>query len=177
MDGLGTIDAILDAHAGALGADRVPYGHHAHRVAALCRAHLAGGAETMGEKVAVAAAFHDLGIWTHRTFDYLEPSVGLATAWLTAAGRDGWVAEIAETIRQHHKITPWRGDAAWIVEPFRRADWTDVTLGARRFGVPKARIAAIYSVWPAIGFHRRLVQLELAHLRRHPFDPLPVLKL
>ena len=27
------------------------------------------------EKIAVAAAFHDLGIWTNKTFDYIPPSI------------------------------------------------------------------------------------------------------
>jgi hypothetical protein len=30
------------------------------------------------EKIAVAAVFHDLGIWTNKTFDYIAPSVALA---------------------------------------------------------------------------------------------------
>lgn len=173
---LATIDAILDAHATALGADRVGYGNHAHRVANFCIAQRPGDAEQR-EKVAIAAAFHDLGIWTHRTFDYLRPSVDLATSYLAAAGRSDWVPEIAETILQHHKITRYRAHPEWLVEPFRRADWSDVTRGVLRLGAPRPLLAELYAVWPGAGFHKRLVQLELAHLRRHPLNPLPVLRL
>ena len=37
--------------------------------------------------MAIAAAFHDIGIWTAGTFDYLEPSVRVAAAYLTGTGR------------------------------------------------------------------------------------------
>ena len=91
---LATLDAILGDHEAALGPDATLYRHHADRVANLCLIQSSGGAERL-EKIAVAAAFHDLGIWTDRAFDY---------------------------------------------------------------------------------FHKRLVQLELSHLRKHPFNPLPVFR-
>jgi hypothetical protein len=173
---LATIDAILEAHATALGADRVPYGNHAHRVAHLCLAQRPAD-PSAEEKVAIAAAYHDLGIWTHRTFDYLRPSVDLATAHLAGAGRRDWVPEIAEMILQHHKITRYRANPGWLVEPFRRADWVDVSRGVLRLGTPRTLVAALYEAWPGAGFHKRLMQLELGHLRRHPLKPLTVLRL
>ena len=42
------------------------------------------------EKIAVATAFHDLGIWTDGTFDYLQPSVRLASAYLAGAAKPEW---------------------------------------------------------------------------------------
>jgi len=62
------------------------------------------------------------------------------------------------------------------VEPFRQADWIDVSLGLLTFGLPRARLRAIFARWPNAGFHRRLVQLTLREARRHPLRPLPVLK-
>jgi hypothetical protein len=47
------------------------------------------------EKVAVAAAFHDLGIWTDGTFDYLPPSIRLAREWLGQSGKAEWEPEIS----------------------------------------------------------------------------------
>lgn len=170
------LDAILGDHAGELGADATPYRNHACRVANLCLAQAADGGEAL-EKIAVAAAFHDLGIWTDHTFDYLAPSVRLACAWLAGHGKTGWTEEIAAMILSHHKITPYQEKDGWLVEPFRRADWIDVTRGALTLGAPRTFIAALYAQWPDAGFHRRLLQLELGHLRKHPLNPLPMFRL
>lgn len=170
-----TLDGILREHAAALGPDATPYRNHACRVANLCAIQLSPSADAL-EKIAVAAAFHDLGIWTDRTFDYLGPSVRLVSAWLAASGRASWTREIAEMIVNHHKVTRYRGSAGGMVEPFRRADWVDVTRGVLTFGVSRSFIAELYARWPSAGFHRRLVQLELRHLRQHPLNPLPVLR-
>jgi hypothetical protein len=129
------------------------------------------------EKTAVAAVFHDLGIWTHGTFDYLQPSVELASAFLQRSGRVVWTPEVTAMIREHHKITPYRGDRRWLVEPFRRADWIDVTRGLRTFGLSRTILGAILTNWPSAGFHRRLVELSLKRLRTHPLAPLPMLRL
>jgi hypothetical protein len=170
------LDAILADHATQIGGDLVPYRNHCYRVANLCIAQAQPGRD-VPEKVAIAAAFHDLGIWTDGTFDYLEPSVRQMTAYLTAEGLNGWGEELAAMIRQHHKVTRYRGNAGLLVEPFRRSDWIDVTRGLLRFGTPSGFVSALYSEWPDAGFHRLLVKLELRHLRAHPLNPLPVFKL
>ena len=77
----------------------------------------------------------------------------------------------------HHKITPYRDRTDWLVEPFRRADWVDVTRGLLTFGAPRTLVTELYAKWPDAGFHRRLLQLELRHLRKHPLNPLPVFRL
>ena len=172
---IATLAAILNAYADKIGGDFTAYWNHTHRIANLCAAHAPDGAEVL-EKIAIAAAFHDLGIWTHGTFDYLKPSIGLAEAHLDSTGMSRWKPEIAAMISWHHKLTPFLEEPNWLVEPFRRADWCDVTLGLLRFGVPRAFIRALYETWPSAGFHKRLVQLEASHLRKHPANPLPVLK-
>ena len=172
---IATLDAILAAHADVLRSDFAPYRHHAYRVANLC----AAGTlleESQLEKIAIAAAFHDLGIWTDNTFDYLDPSVAVATAYLAESGRAEWTAEITAMILHHHKITPFRGRAYWLVEPFRRADWLDVTAGFFALGAMRRYVRAFYAIWPGIGFHKRLVQLEMGQLRAHPLNPLPMFR-
>ena len=170
-----TLDAILDAHSAALGPDATPYRNHAYRVANLCLIQSPSSAEGL-EKIAIAAAFHDLGIWTDHTFDYLAPSVKLASAWLAASDKAIWTSEVAEMILNHHKVTRYGGRADWLVESFRRADWVDVTRGVVTFGLPRSLVAELYAKWPDAGFHKRLVQLELSHIRKHPFNPLPVFR-
>jgi hypothetical protein len=159
---------VLDKHAVELGEDFTAYRNHAYRVTNLCAALSPCDAQTL-EKVALAAAFHDLGIWTAHTFDYLAPSIDLACAHLGCAGISGM-------IREHHKVRAYRGTDTELIEPFRRADWIDVSLGLLTFGLPRTRLRAILARWPNAGFHKRLIQLTLRQARAHPLRPLPVLK-
>jgi hypothetical protein len=118
-----------------------------------------------------------MAIWTDGTFDYLQPSVTLATNYLVHSGRETWTTEISAMILEHHKISRYRGNPSWLVESFRRADWVDVTRGLITFGLPQSLLHAIFSTWPSAGFHKRLVQLELTRLRTHPLNPLPMVRL
>jgi hypothetical protein len=60
------------------------------------------------EKIAVAAVFHDLGIWTNHTFDYIAPSVAIAREHLAARGMADWIPEVEAMIVDHHKVTSSR---------------------------------------------------------------------
>ena len=77
LERLDPLDRVLETHAVELGGDFTAYRNHAYRVVNFCAA-LAPCADAALEKIALAAAFHDLGIWTARTFDYLAPSIELA---------------------------------------------------------------------------------------------------
>ena len=168
------VEDVLREHAGPLGRDAPGYRNHVYRVVNLC---LAFGApdEDAVDKFAIAGVFHDLGIWTDRTFDYLPPSVRLAEAYLSGSGRESWTTEITDAILNHHKVGG--ASAPGIVEPFRRADWIDVTRGVRTFGLSRVVMNEVFAAWPSAGFHRRLVELSFERLRTHPLSPLPVLRL
>ena len=168
------VDAVLYEHATALRDDFSGYRNHVYRIVNLCVA-MAGRSEL--EKIAVAAVFHDLGIWTKGTFDYIPPSIALAHEYLAAHAREDWTAEIETMIADHHKITPSASDPGSLVEAFRRADWIDVTRGLRGFGIPRAFVARLFATWPDAGFHWRLVTLTLNRFRSHPLSPLPMVKL
>src|SRR5262245_1652874 len=170
------VDKVLDSHRSALGHDFVPYRNHVYRVVNLCLANGRGSRDEL-EKVAIAAAFHDLGIWTNHTFDYIAPSVRLVREYLAAGPRGNWMPEIEAMIVNHHKLTPSRSNPDWLVERFRRADWIDVTRGVRRFGLARPFIASLYARWPSAGFHWRLVELAVERFRRHPLTPLPMIRL
>lgn len=176
LTSLPTVEAVLAEHAGALGRDAVGYRHHVYRVVNLCAVMAPLTTDDL-EVIEVAAVFHDLGIWTAGTFDYLPPSIALAEAYLTRTGRAVWGPAVTAMIRQHHKVSSYRGPHAVLVEAFRRADWVDVTWGARSFGLPRSRFARIRARWPDAGFHLRLLQLSLARAVRHPLNPLPMLRL
>ena len=172
---LPTVEEVLDDHAPELGHDLTAYRNHVYRVVNLCLA-MVGDSRVEVEKVAVAAVFHDLGIWTNHTFDYIAPSVALAREHLAARGMADWIPEIEAMIVDHHKVTPSHANPQSLVESFRRADWIDVTRGLRRFGLPRTFIAAVDAAWPNAGFHRRLVQLTIDRLLKHPLTPLPMVK-
>jgi hypothetical protein len=170
------VDDILNGYASELGRDFTAYRNHTYRLVNLAFV-LSGERQDTLEKLSAAAAYHDLGIWTARTFDYLQPSINLASAYLARSDRVGWTAEITTMILEHHKVQPYRGNPDWLVEPFRRADWIDVTCGVRRFGVPRSTIRPLFAVWPSAGFHRRLAELAIDRLRTQSWNPLPMLRL
>jgi hypothetical protein len=173
---IATLDALLNVHAAELGGDFTAYRNHTYRVVNLCVVLSSDDSERL-QKISIAAAFHDIGIWTDRTFDYLKPSVRLASAHLAHSGRAEWTPEITEMILEHHKISSSRSDPHWLVEPFRRADWVDVSRGLITFGLSRKFLGEILSAWPGAGFHKRLVQLSLERLRTHPWSPLPMVRL
>ena len=173
---IATLDGVLHAHATELGDDFQAYRNHVYRVANLCVALCPAEGDQL-QKMAIAAAFHDLGIWTDRTFDYLKPSIGLACAHLAQVGQAEWTPEVSGMILEHHRIRRYRDDPQWLVEPFRRADWVDVSHGLFSFGLPRAFLRQVFATWPDAGFHKRLVQLSLKRLRTHPWNPLPMLRL
>ncbi|MBI5592618.1 MAG: HD domain-containing protein [Deltaproteobacteria bacterium] len=124
----------------------------------------------------IAAAFHDLGIWTDGTFDYLEPSRRLARNYLGAKGLAHFVPEVEAIITHHHKLSPYRGVFSSTVEPFRQADLVDVSLGTIRFGISPAWVCAVKAEFPNAGFHRRLIALTCRQFLCNPVHPLPMVR-
>jgi hypothetical protein len=175
LDQLPVLDAILQRHAGVLGRDHRPYRHHAYRVANLYWSMLPGTAQDL-YVLSVAAAFHDLGIWTAGSFDYLDPSKALARDYLMAEQKAELVPMVLAMIENHHRIGPVPGAVDRRVEAFRRADWIDVTLGLRRFDSRREDVQQIVQRFPRLGFHLRLVQFSLRHGLRHPLRPLPMFR-
>ena len=176
MTSIPIVDEVLDQYATTLGHDFIAYRNHVHRVANLCLAVTRRSGDDL-EKIAIAAAFHDLGIWTDDTFDYIAPSVSLAREYLAVRSRADWIPEIEAMIANHHKITRARANPDCLVEGFRRADWVDVSYGLRRFGVASPFIRSLFATWPSAGFHWRLVEFAAAWFPRHPLAPLPMVKL
>ena len=169
------LDEILRSFRARVGADFAGYRNHTYRVLNFCRA-FGGPADDVPETLVVAAGFHDIGIWTDRTFDYLEPSAGQAQQYLCAHGFDDRVDEVQSVIRTHHAIRRCRGAHAAHAEVFRRADLVDVSLGLIRFGAPGDFVAEVRRAFPDAGFHRRLVQLTARQFLRTPLTPLPMVR-
>lgn len=167
------IYSILSSHSAAIGADYEKYHNHVCRVYNMAL-HYNKGKEA--ELLAVAAAFHDIGIWTDKTFDYLTPSIKLAVEY-AAANPELYLSpeKLAQVIELHHKITPAKFNPT--AEAFRQADIADLTFGLIRFGLPYTLYKDLRKQYPIKGFHLKLVKLFLRQLTITPWRPLPMFRL
>ena len=71
------VNGILGLHAQALGPDLPAYRNHVTRVLHFVFA-IAPPLQNAPLPILIAGSFHDLGIWTAQTFDYVGPSSKLA---------------------------------------------------------------------------------------------------
>ena len=168
------IDRILSNRRSPLGKHYDKYRNHVYRVFNFCL--LLDEDQTNKEKYAIASAFHDLGIWTNHTFDYLVPSVQLSKDYLSKVGKREWQQEISLMIDMHHKRSVYQGSYSKTVETFRKADWIDVTQGYKVFGASQTRIKTIQRQFPNEGFHFYLIRQTLKNFLQHPLNPLPMFK-
>ena len=174
-ESMALVDEILAPWRETIGADWDGYRNHVQRVARFCGA-LSVAAPDTQRKVAIAAAFHDLGIWSAGTMDYLPPSAALARDYLHAHGLDAWVPEIDRMIVMHHRLRACSGPGDALVEALRKADLVDLSLGFVPFGLDRALVATVKKEFPNAGFHRRLARLLAGRLRSHPASPAPYLR-
>jgi hypothetical protein len=173
--GLPVVESVLEHHAGRIASDLPAYRNHVYRIVNLVDA-LAPVGPADHPVLATAAVFHDIGLWTAGSWDYIPPSIAAAEQWLREHAADGMVPLVRDMIAQHHKLSPCSPGTHPLVEAFRRADWCDVTRGLRPCGVPAERYREILCLFPALGFHRRLLGLALHHAWRQPLRPFPMLR-
>ncbi|MFB2839196.1 hypothetical protein [Floridanema evergladense] len=169
------LEKILGDWKDIIGSQYEPYKNHVYRVINFCLMFHECSQEEL-EKITIAGSFHDLGIWSNNTVDYLPPSIELAKKYLEESDRTQWSTEIALMIDEHHKITEYADKKYPLVEVFRKADWVDVTMGLRAFDLPKNDVQEIIDKFPNLGFHANLMELTKAEFIRHPFNFLPMMK-
>lgn len=172
---LALLDDILASWRDVIGDDFQGYRNHCVRMVHFCLA-MKDCEPAEKQKLIIAAAFHDIGIWTDNTLDYLPPSVVPAMDYLEEKGLQSWQEEISLMITEHHKLTAWNEDRYPLVELFRKGDLVDFSLGLFRFGIPKQTIKQLKKQYPNAGFHKRLMQLGSRWLIKHPLNPLPMMK-
>lgn len=166
------IESLLQSYKQVISEDYQKYRNHVYRVFLNCI--LIDTAKTNEEKYAIAAVFHDIGIWTNNTIDYLNPSIEEARRYLWQSGLENWIDEIGLMIYWHHKTSSYGGEYAGTVETFRKADYIDVSLGLFTYGVNRKAISVNRKTFPNAGFHVFLVKKITRNLFRHPFNPLPM---
>jgi len=169
------IDRILSEWKHIIGEDFDGYRNHVVRMAAFCLM-LKECSFQEQRKIEIAACFHDIGIWTDNTLDYLVPSLPPAGNYLRENGLDEWSEEIQLMILHHHQIRRIEGSGLQLVELFRKGDLVDVSLGRVRFGLGKAQVRAVRNTFPNAGFHKMLLKLGIRWFVRHPLNPAPMMK-
>lgn len=169
------VEEILSKWKTEIGGDFGGYKNHVYRMLNFCFA-LGDFCGEEREKIIIAGCFHDLGIWTSDTFDYLLPSIALAKDYLEKKGLHEWIPEIELMIAQHHKLGKYTDARNSPIETFRRGDLVDLSLGWVKCGLPKTYIRNVKKQFPNAGFHKSLVQTAGRWICRHPLNPIPVLK-
>lgn len=152
------IDAILARHADTIGGDLPGYRNHVYRTVTYAM-HLLGNDPAVEPVVETALACHDIGLWTDRELAYLEPSEAVA---LADNERFGWGFDpdlLRGIIHWHHKVFPYRGPHAAVIEACRKADWIDASMGWLRKGMPRRAIHDVEAAFPNAGFHATLLRL------------------
>jgi hypothetical protein len=180
-----TLHRVIDTHpliedalarwAESLSAARDAYRGHAYRVFNV--AHRLVGSTLHDEALAVASAFHDLGIWSDGTFDYLPPSIARAAEFARERTPDVDSPLVARMIDNHHLLFPYREppDAA-IVEAFRKADLVDVSAGMYRAGLDREFLRELTIAFPYAGFHGAITRAASSWFVTHPSRPLPMVR-
>jgi len=158
-----------------IGKGYLPYRNHVYRMVHFCFA-LHDCNEEERQKIIIAGCFHDLGIWSDGTIDYLPPSIVRANEYLDRNGLSAWREEIGLMIDQHHKFRAWRGGGSPLIEVFRKADLVDVSLGLVTFGLPSSTIKSVKAQFPNEGFHKLLMGLAGGWFGKHPLSPPPFMK-
>lgn len=152
------LDAILARYADTIGDDLPGYRNHVHRTVTYAM-HFLHGDGALEPVVETALAYHDIGLWTDKALAYLEPSEAVA---LADDERFGWGFApdlLRGIIHWHHKVFPYRGPHAEVIEACRRADWIDASMGWLRKGMPRRAIRDVEAAFPNAGFHATLLRL------------------
>jgi hypothetical protein len=169
------LEEILGTRKDDLGGDYLGYKNHVYRMLNFCFA-LHDYTPDEREKIIIAGCFHDLGIWTDNTFDYLPPSIDLAKEYLVNRNLEHWTREIELMIDMHHQLRKNEDERYPLIEIFRKGDLVDFSLGFVKCGLPNAYIKNVKETFPNEGFHKGLVKLASGWICRHPLNPIPVLK-
>ena len=169
------LEQILDSWKDEIGVNMPGYKNHVYRMIHCCFA-LHESNEEQQNKIIIAACFHDLGLFTDQTVDYLPPSVILARNYCHENNLEEWSTEIELMIDLHHKIRPVVNTEYPLVEIFRRADLADFSLGMIRGGVSKDIMRQLKEIFPNAGFHKMIMKEQGKWLLKHPLNPFPILK-
>ena len=169
------MEEILLSWRDRVGVDYDGYRGHVYRMFNFCLA-LRECSEDEKKKIAIAACFHDIGLWSDHTVDYILPSVAQVKKYLSQEGLESWSEEVGLMVEMHHKIRPYRDERYPLVEVFRKGDLVDFSLGFFKCGLPGSFVRNIKETIPNAGFHKFLIKGAKDWFSRHPLSPPPFMK-
>jgi len=169
------LEDILKDWKEIIGTEYQGYKNHVYRMVHFCLA-LKDCNKEEREKIIIAGAFHDIGIWVEDTVDYIPPSIPPAMSYLKNRNLEAWSNEIELMITEHHKIREYKDESYPLVELFRKADLVDFSFGLFKFGIPKSDIKAVKAKFPNSGFHKNLGKRAAKWFIKHPLKPAPMMK-
>lgn len=152
------VEALFARYKDVIGDDYLGYRNHVYRTITYAM-HFLNNNEEYEQLVETAFVYHDLGLWTDHELAYLEPSEAVA---LADNEKYGWgldPEQLQGAIHWHHKISPYKGPHAEVINACRKADWVDASMGMVRKGLDKSIIKEVESVFPNCGFHNTLLRL------------------
>lgn len=166
-------EEILESHRHRARGDDAGYDAykaHVYRVINFARALTPDGPDR-DDKLAIAAAFHDLAAFD--TLDYLVPSIEAQDAWLQKTGRQSWSDELALIVAEHHRLLTYGAGRPYapLVEAVRRADLIDVSQGRIRFGLSSAYVKEVRTTFDARIFFKRVIPSGTLRAIRHLQQP------
>ena len=149
------LEEIFSDWKDTIGSEYQGYRNHVYRMIHFCLA-LTECNEEEREKIIIAGAFHDIGIWIDDTVDYIPPSLPPAMEYLKSRNLEAWAEEITLMISEHHKIREYKDKVYPLVEIFRKGDLVDFSFGLCKFGIPETYIASVKAKFPNSDFHKNL---------------------
>lgn len=145
------VEALFLPYQSVLGDDFNAYRAHVYRVISYAM-HFLEQDESHRALVETVLVFHDIGLWTSGELAYLGPSEAIALKE-NAEQNLGLDPELLRAaIHWHHKITPYRGPGAEVVNAVRKADWIDASNGKIRKGLSAEQVRAVEQAIPNHGF-------------------------
>lgn len=159
------MDNLLAKYKDQIGADYDGYRNHVMRVYTYAL-HILEAEKVPGDYVQKnahvlesAIVFHDIALWTDKQLNYLEPSSARAKEHYATLYTDEEFRLLHNIIYWHHKVTPFVGEHAALVNAVRRADWIDATKGLVNYGMPYNHIGKTDADLPNKGFHYTLLTI------------------
>jgi hypothetical protein len=172
----GLIDDILGPHQKDLGIGYNGYRNHCFRMLNIGR-YLVPDEAHRDDRFAIMAAFHDLPFFLTGNLDYLGKASDLAKDYLVAMGRPEWEPEMRLMIHNHHKVRPYTGEYAPMVDAMRKADWIDVSFTKIRFGIPRTWIRDLRATFPLNEAYKAVAMPGIARYAvTHLTRPLPMMR-
>ena len=188
-EGCALLDNILEIYRPKIGDAYTPYRGHCQRVYAFTIYLISqppsseNEATQIFEKIAIASAFHDIGLWTAYTVDYLVPSNDEAMKYLDRHLTENhphiseYRRDISLMITRHHQFLQGSLITNSLPDLFRRADLVDFSWGWVRDRVPTSFVVKMQTTYPNAGFHLYLVRRLCEWVVQHPFNPIPMMRL